>query len=255
MFLKKGSPFHVLGLTAVPTSFEEVRSAFLRESNRTHPDLNPGDDSAARRFDKVKKAYELIGTPKLFSNYVRQHPPEEVSLSLGGLAGVVVSVDEFASRFVSLQSKWLQAESRRHNELERRMLGSNKKKRLSRLQQFLPTIDSGQQTVWIDDVVFSSSEQFPTAMYFKVFDCLIRVDEKESFYRAIRLLLSRNGFTDTFSDVKGHSNSATFIGDLPANFFFPRPVKVSISHDDPPARLFTRLWDLGLYRGPKVRAN
>ena len=246
------SPFTLLGFSAVPSSFEEIRSAFLRESNRTHPDLNPGDDLAAQRFDSVKKAYEQIGTPELFYDYLARHPPDEVMLTFRGAVIDVLTVDEFANRFTSLRSKWKRDESKREAELASRLLGDQKVRRVSRSK---PTRRSGsrREPVWIDDVVFDEVGEFPRAKYFRVFDCLLRVDQKASFYQAIRYLLSRNGFVDTFSDVKGHASSVTIIGDLPGRFIFPKPVKVSISHDDPPARLFTRLWDLGLYRGPRVQ--
>ena len=248
-----GSPFEVLGFSAVPSSFEEIRSAFLRESNRTHPDQNPGDGHAARRFDSVKKAYEQIGTPQLFRDYVVRHPPEDVLLTFDGKALDVLTVDEFASRYNSLRASWQRAEAEREAALASRLLGASPEKQaMPRLKRPRGSA-KGKEHVWIDDVVFQNKNDFPTAQFFRVFDCLVRVDQKVSFYNMLRLLLVRNGFVDTFSDVKGHANSVTIIGDLAGNFIFPKPVKVLISHDDPPARLFTRLWDLELYRGPRVQ--
>ncbi len=248
-----GSPFEVLGFSAVPSSFEEIRSAFLRESNRTHPDLNPGDDLASQRFDLVKKAYEQIGTPELFRDYVIRHPPEDVLLTFDGKTLDVLTVDEFVSRYNSLRAAWQRAEVEREAALAGRLLGAVPAKQPSPRFVRLRGVANRQEHVWIDDVIFECRGDFPTAQFFRVFDCLIRVDRREDFYNALRLLLARNGFVDTFSDVKGHANSVTIIGDLPGSFIFPKPVKVLISHDDPPARLFTRLWDLELYRGPRVQ--
>lgn len=249
-----GSPFYVLGFKFIPNNFGEIRSAFLRESSRTHPDSNPDDPTAAHRFDLVKKAYEQIGTPDLFHNYLLRNPPGEMMLTTDGGEAEILSVEQFASSFVSLRAKWERAEAQHTAELERRLLGEHRrpKTRTTRPRLFSR---SRPKPVLIDDVIFSQSTEFPQAKFFKVFDRFIRVDKKESFYQAIRVLLSHNGFKDTFSDVKGHSNSVTIIGDLPGAFIFPRPVKVLISHEDQPQKLFTRLWDLGLYRGPKVRAN
>jgi DnaJ-class molecular chaperone len=37
---------------------DEIKAAYRRESKRVHPDLNPGDPSAAERFSKLTEHYE-----------------------------------------------------------------------------------------------------------------------------------------------------------------------------------------------------
>lgn len=39
-------------------SAEDIKSAYRRESKRVHPDLNPGDPTAAERFSKLTEHYE-----------------------------------------------------------------------------------------------------------------------------------------------------------------------------------------------------
>ena len=42
---------------------DEIRSAYRRAARASHPDLHPGDASAAARFNRVQVAYEILGDP------------------------------------------------------------------------------------------------------------------------------------------------------------------------------------------------
>src|SRR5579864_3439439 len=53
----KGDPFAELGVPSTAT-IEEVRRAFRRRARETHPDHRPGDPLAARRFARLRAAYE-----------------------------------------------------------------------------------------------------------------------------------------------------------------------------------------------------
>jgi len=55
-------PYSVLGL-ALGASDEEVRKAYRALAKKYHPDLNPGDPSAAERMKEVNAAYEQITKP------------------------------------------------------------------------------------------------------------------------------------------------------------------------------------------------
>lgn len=39
---------------------EEVRAAYLRLARELHPDVNPGDEERAARFQRIATAYELL---------------------------------------------------------------------------------------------------------------------------------------------------------------------------------------------------
>lgn len=49
-------PFSILGVSSGATP-EQLRTAFRRLALRHHPDRNPGDDEAARRFTRILRAY------------------------------------------------------------------------------------------------------------------------------------------------------------------------------------------------------
>jgi molecular chaperone DnaJ len=43
--------------------FEKVKAAWKKKAKLHHPDRNPGDDSAALRFDNCNKAYKVLSDP------------------------------------------------------------------------------------------------------------------------------------------------------------------------------------------------
>jgi DnaJ domain len=55
-------PYDVLGVER-GASDEEIRAAYRRAALATHPDLNPGDASAVKRFKRVQIAYDVLGDP------------------------------------------------------------------------------------------------------------------------------------------------------------------------------------------------
>lgn len=55
-------PYKVLGVSR-DASDEEIKQAYRRLAKKYHPDLNPGDQEAARRMQEVNAAYEQIKNP------------------------------------------------------------------------------------------------------------------------------------------------------------------------------------------------
>jgi len=51
-------PYTVLGLDRSTVTADEVKRAFRALALQYHPDVNPGDDSAAQAFQKISAAYE-----------------------------------------------------------------------------------------------------------------------------------------------------------------------------------------------------
>lgn len=58
-------PYKVLGLNR-DASDEDVKRAYRRLAKKYHPDLNPGDQEAARKMQEVNAAYEQIKNPEKF---------------------------------------------------------------------------------------------------------------------------------------------------------------------------------------------
>ncbi len=56
-------PYKVLGLNR-DASDEDVKRAYRRLAKKYHPDLNPGDQEAARKMQEVNAAYEQIKNPE-----------------------------------------------------------------------------------------------------------------------------------------------------------------------------------------------
>ena len=56
-------PYKVLGVSPNATD-EEIKQAYRRMAKKYHPDLNPGDEEAARKMQEINAAYEKIKNPE-----------------------------------------------------------------------------------------------------------------------------------------------------------------------------------------------
>ncbi len=72
-------PYKVLGL-APDASDEDVKRAYRRLAKKYHPDLNPGDQEAARKMQEVNAAYDQIKNPEKY----RQQPGQDRQNPYGG---------------------------------------------------------------------------------------------------------------------------------------------------------------------------
>ena len=72
-------PYKILGVSP-DASDEEIKRAYRRLAKKYHPDLNPGDQEAARKMQEVNSAYEQIKDPDKF----RQ---QQTSGGYGGYGG------------------------------------------------------------------------------------------------------------------------------------------------------------------------
>lgn len=59
-------PYKVLGVDR-DASDEEIKRAYRRLAKKYHPDLNPGDQEAARKMQEVNEAYDRIKNPEKFT--------------------------------------------------------------------------------------------------------------------------------------------------------------------------------------------
>ena len=63
-------PYKVLGVSR-DASDDEIKQAYRRLAKKYHPDLNPGDQEAAKRMQEVNAAYDQIKNPE---KYQQQQP-------------------------------------------------------------------------------------------------------------------------------------------------------------------------------------
>ena len=56
-------PYKVLGVSRDATD-EEIKQAYRKLAKKYHPDLNPGDQEAAKKMQQVNEAYEQIKNPQ-----------------------------------------------------------------------------------------------------------------------------------------------------------------------------------------------
>ncbi len=56
-------PYKVLGVSP-DASDEEIKQAYRRLAKKYHPDLNPGDEAAAKKMQQINAAYEQIKNPE-----------------------------------------------------------------------------------------------------------------------------------------------------------------------------------------------
>ena len=80
--MPQSDPYSVLGLSP-GASKDEVTKAYRKLAKKYHPDLNPGDEQAAKRMAEVNAAYDSImnGTP--YGPRAAQNPYTQRSSSYG----------------------------------------------------------------------------------------------------------------------------------------------------------------------------
>ena len=65
--------YNVLGVKKT-ASQDEIKRAFRTLAMKYHPDRNPEDVEAERRFREVAEAYEVLGAPETRNKYDRMGP-------------------------------------------------------------------------------------------------------------------------------------------------------------------------------------
>ena len=69
-------PYQVLGVSP-DASEDEIRQAYRRLAKKYHPDLNPGDKTAAQKMNEVNAAYDAIKNPQAYRQQQAQQQARE----------------------------------------------------------------------------------------------------------------------------------------------------------------------------------
>ncbi|OFZ23016.1 MAG: hypothetical protein A2X94_12925 [Bdellovibrionales bacterium GWB1_55_8] len=70
-------PYQVLGVSR-SASQDDIKSAYRKLARKLHPDLNPGNKEAEKRFKEISLAYDLIGTAEKRTKFERGEAEEEL---------------------------------------------------------------------------------------------------------------------------------------------------------------------------------
>lgn len=70
-----------------------IKSAYKKAARANHPDRNPGEPDAARRFREARKAYDILGDPQQRAAYDREYERYEVVGPSGTEIGIGVPED------------------------------------------------------------------------------------------------------------------------------------------------------------------
>ncbi|MEW6623577.1 MAG: molecular chaperone DnaJ [Bacillota bacterium] len=66
--MSKRDYYEVLGVSR-DASEEDIKKAYRKLARRYHPDVNPGDETAEKKFKEISEAYEVLRNPQARSRY------------------------------------------------------------------------------------------------------------------------------------------------------------------------------------------
>lgn len=69
-------PYQALGVVQ-SSSQEDIKKNYRKLAKKNHPDLNPGNKAAEKKFKEISHAYDLIGTPEARAKFDRGETDEQ----------------------------------------------------------------------------------------------------------------------------------------------------------------------------------
>jgi molecular chaperone DnaJ len=74
---------------------DEIKKSYRRLARQFHPDANPGDADAERRFKEIAQAYEILSDPERRATYDRFGSADPRDVGFGGAEGFADIFDAF----------------------------------------------------------------------------------------------------------------------------------------------------------------
>ncbi len=77
----------------------EIKKAYRKLALKFHPDMNPGDSSAEKKFKEAAEAYEILSNPEKKAQYDRFGHAGMGGAGAGGFGGAGMSMEDIFSQF------------------------------------------------------------------------------------------------------------------------------------------------------------
>jgi hypothetical protein len=245
-------PFEVLGIDPT-TELSTISAAYIRRARATHPDLNPHDSEAKKKFQRVQRAFSQVGDEEALRRYLVDHPlnPSADSLAPDARAKIV-ELDLFQEELVSYRAAWRLRQATARRDLKFLQGPTSAGQRMAqRTAQWLARHFAGPppRKILVDRVCFLSEQpdgQGPKVPYLEVFDKLLRVGTQDELHAVVTFLLTYNGlfFADRF-----HTGDTVSFRDIGRKL----GQNAALSPSGDYADFVTNLAKLGLYEGPDVK--
>src|ERR1700722_11560888 len=91
--------YNILEVARTATQ-EEIKKAYRKQALKFHPDRNPGDSEAEKRFKEVSEAYEILSDEKKRQIYDQYGKEALRGAAAGAHPGGFASMDEALRTFM-----------------------------------------------------------------------------------------------------------------------------------------------------------